>query len=575
MAKFFIGLATGAILVLLTFFLLFLSVLRFREQPPQIAADSVLVMQLSGDIPEKPPLELPAFLGAPRAVASIPRIWMSLKEAAADSHIRAVMIEPSGLATGWAKLEEIRRDLVQFRKSGKPVFAYLRAPNSRDYYVALGADRIYLGPQEPLMLKGLRAESLYFQKTLEKLGVTVFVEHAGKYKDFGDMFTRSDMSPETREVVNSMIDDIYGNLVTRIAEARRKSPEEVRALIDRGPYTAPDALHAGLVDELRFEDQAWGELRDRLKIEGQPVKVSFEKYVQVPPEQAGMQVKSKVALVIGEGDIVRGDPNDTGADEKSLTSYGFDRMLRQVAGDSSIKGVIVRIDSPGGEVPASDEIWREMSLLSKKKPLVISMSDVAASGGYYMAMTGDPIVAEAGTETGSIGVLFGKPDLKGLYNKLGVTQDAIQRGTNADIDSEYTPLRPEQQALLRQGIDQTYHDFVSKVAAARHRPYDQIEPVAQGRVWLGQQAQPRGLVDRLGGLDTAVDMLKAKAGIPAAEQVRIVVYPQSRSWLDLLLRRSPDDVVEARLAQVFGRVPYRAWMKGGYLRILPYRVTVQ
>ncbi len=575
MARFFIGLVTGVLLAFLTLVLLFFFVLRTRTRPPEIADDSVLVMHLSGDIPEKPPIELPAILAGLQPVASIPRVWMSLKEAAADPHIRAVMVEPSGLSTGWAKLEEIRGDLVRFRKSGKPVFAYLRAPNGRDYYVALGADRIYLGPQEPLMLKGLRAEAMYFKNTLDKLGVKVYVEHAGKYKDFGDMFTRSDMSPETREVVTSMVDDIYGNLVARIAEARKKSPEEVRAIIDRGPFTAQDALAAGLVDELRFEDQAWGELRNRLKLKGEPVKVPLEEYIRVPPAQAGIEGKSRIALVIGEGDIVRGDPSDTGTAATSLTAYGFDRLLRQVESDSTIKGVIVRIDSPGGEVPASDEIWRQMNLLSKKKPMVISMSDVAASGGYYMAMTGDPIVAYPETETGSIGVLFGKPDLRGLYNKLGIEKDAIERGQNAGIDSDYTPLTPEEQALLRRGIDQTYRDFVSKVAAARHRTYDQIEAVAQGRVWLGEQALPRGLVNQLGGLQAAVDLLKTKARIPADEQVTVVMYPERRSLWDVLFGRSQNDVLESRLAQVFGRVPFHAWMHGGYLRILPEPVTVE
>ena len=230
------------------------------------------------------------------------------------------------------------------------------------------------------------------------------------------------------------------------------------------------------MDELRFEDQMWGELQATSCTRGEPIKVSAEKYAKVPAERVGLEGKSRIALVVGEGDIVRGSPDDDGADESSLTSYGFDKLLRQVAGDSTIKGVVVRIDSPGGEVTASDEIWREMNLLSKKKPLVISMSDVAASGGYYMAMTGDPIVAYPQTETGSIGVVFGKPNLHGLYDKLGITKDAIQRGKHADIDSDYTSLTPDERDLLRHGIDESYHDFVAKVANARHRSVDQIEP---------------------------------------------------------------------------------------------------
>jgi protease-4 len=247
--------------------------------------------------------------------------------------------------------------------------------------------------------------------------------------------------------------------------------------------------------------------------------------------------------------------------------------LRQVADDSTIKGVVVRIDSPGGEQVASDEIWRQMNLLSKKKPLVFSMSDLAASGGYYIAMTGDPIVAYPGTLTGSIGVVFGKPNLHGLYDKLGITKDSVQRGKHAGIDSDYTPLSPEERVLLRQGIDESYHDFVSKVATARHRRFDDIEPLAQGRVWLGSQAVSRGLVDQLGGLDAAVDLVKKKAGIPASERVTVEMYPEPTSILDMLLKRSSSEsLLEARLAGVFGGMPFHAWMKGGFLRLMPYWV---
>jgi protease-4 len=491
-----------------------------------------------------------------------------LRKAAADPHIRAVVFEPEGLSAGWAKLEEIRADLEQFRKSGKPVYAYLRAPTAREYYVALPADRIYLGDEEPVFLKGMRAEIMYFKKSLDKLGVTVDVEHAGKYKDFGDMFTRSDMSPETREVMTSLVTNLYGNLVDRIAAARKKTPDQVRAIIDQGPFTAQQALSAGLVDEVRFEDQMWGELGDKLG--SHPIKVAATQYALVSPDAAGLAGHSHIALIVGAGDIVRGGPGDDGSGESSLTSYGFNKLLREVGGDSTIRGVVVRIDSPGGEASASDEIWREMNLLSKKKPLVISMSDVAASGGYYMAMTGDPVVAYPQTETGSIGVVFGKPDLHGLYDKLGVTKDAVQLGKHADIDSDYTELTPDERQILRQGIDENYRDFVSKVAAARHRTYDQIEPLAQGRVWLGSQAKENGLVDELGGLDTAISLVKKKANIPAGENVTLMVYPPRESLLNMLLKRSQGaDVIEARLQQVFGRVPFHAWMKGGMLRMMP------
>jgi protease-4 len=574
MAKFLLGLFAGVALVVLGIGLFVWLLLRFESRPPGIADNSVLALRLEGDIPEKAPLELPALFGQGGPGLTIANVWMALRKAAADPRIKAVLLEPEGLSLGWARLEEIRADVERFRKSGKPVVAYLREPGAREYYVALAADRIYLGPAEPLMLKGLRAESISFKGTLDKIGVSVEVEHAGKYKDFGDMFTRADMSPETREVLNSVVDDLYGNLVARIAEARKKSPEEVRDIIDRGPFTAAQALQAGLVDELRFEDEVWTAMSSRLG--GAPKKVSIGAYAGVPAGSVGLQGKSRIALVVAEGDIVRGDSNDSGSGETTLTSYGFDKVLSRVANDSGIKGAIVRIDSPGGEVTASDEIWRQMNLLSKKKPTVVSMSDVAASGGYYMAMTGDPIVAYPGTLTGSIGVVYGKPNLHGLYDKLGVTQNSIERGKHADIDSDYTPLSPEERAILRQGIDESYRDFVAKVAAARHRKFDDIEPLAQGRVWLGSQAAARGLVDQLGGLDAALDLVKKKAGSPAGERVTVEAYPEPTSILDLLMRRSsPQDLLQARLASLFGGMPFHAWMKGGYLRLMPYWVDAR
>jgi len=572
MGKFLIGIVTGVVLVFLAIGILFFALLRFREKPPAVTDNSVLLLRLQGDLPEKAPLEIPFLTG--QATLTVTNVWSMLRMAAADSHIKAIVLEPEDLSAGWGKLEELRADLEQFRKSGKPLYAYLHTPTAREYYVATAADRIYLGPEDPLYLKGMRAEVMYFKKTLDKLGVTVDVEHAGKYKDFGDQFTRSDMSPETREVITSLVDNLFGDLITGIATGRKKTPDQVRALIDQGPFLATEAEKAGLVDELRFEDQMWGELRSKLNTKDVK-KVSAETYARVPPDSVGLVGKSRVALVIGEGDIIRGNPDNPATDENSLSSTSFDRLLEQVANDSSIRAVIVRIDSPGGEVTASDDIWREMNLLSKKKPMVISMSDVAASGGYYMAMTGDPIVAYPGTETGSIGVVFGKPDLHGLYDKLGISKDAVERGKNADIDSDYTSLTPDQRDKLRRGIDASYEDFVSKVAAARHRNFSEIEPVSQGRVWLGSQAKTRGLVDELGGIDTAIAMVKKRASIPDSERISLISYPPRRSILDLLFRKSQDDMLDVRLRQVLQGMPFHAWMHGGLLRMMPYWITVR
>jgi protease IV len=420
----------------------------------------------------------------------------------------------------------------------------------------------------------MRVEMMYFKNTLDKIGVDVQVEHDGKYKDFGDMFNRTSMSPETREVMTSVVDDLFGNLVGRIAAARKKTPEEMSGLIDQGPFLANDALRDGLVDQLRYEDQMFGELQQRVN-SGELHKLSTGTYQKVPPDSLGLEGHHRIAMLVGDGTITRGSPDDDGASETGIRATGFIKLLRRIAGDSSVDGVVVRIDSPGGDAVASDEIWREMNLLSKKKAVVISMSDAAASGGYYMAMTGDPIVAYPGTLTGSIGVVFGKPNLHGLYDKLGITKDSIVRGRFGDIDSDYHDLSPAELAKLKEGIDANYHDFVAKVAQARHRTYDQMEPLAQGRVWLGDQAKDRGLVDELGGIDRALELVKQKARIPATENVTIVMYPPRRSILDVLFGRAQDSLVESRLQRLLKDWPPELWSRGGLLRIAPYSMSTR
>src|SRR5437763_1437465 len=444
MAKFLIGLLMGVILTVALIVIGAFSLARFGTEKKVVVPDSsTLVLRLEGEVPERPPIELPIPFFEQQTASTVRDVWELLRKAAVDPRIKAVVLEPRGISAGWAKLDEIRSDLEQFRKSGKPLVAYLKGPGTREYYLATACDRIYMGPEEYLDVKGLRAEMMFFRGTLDKLGVQIEVEHAGKYKDFGDMFERKDMSPETKEVMNSILDDIYGRLLSTIAMARKKSVDEVRATIDDGPFLAQPSVSKGLIDSLRYEDQMFGELKDRLK-STEIHKLSHRDYLKVTPASLGMEGRPRVAFLVGQGDITRGSSSDDVFGEEGITAEGFDKLLRRVGSDNSIRAVIVRIDSPGGDAMASDDIWREMNLLSKKKPTVISMSDAAASGGYYMAMTGDPILAYAGTYTGSIGVVFGKPNLHGLYDKLGISKDWIQRGRHAAIDSDYQPLTPEE-----------------------------------------------------------------------------------------------------------------------------------
>jgi protease IV len=578
MAKFLIGVLIGVILTIALAVIGVFSLARFGTEKRVVVPDNAtLILRLEGEIPERPPIEFPIPFFEQQTPSTVKDVWELLHKAAVDSRIKAVVIEPRGVSAGWAKLDEIRGDLEQFRKSGKPLIAYLKGPGTKEYYLATAADRIYMGPEEYLDVKGLRATMMFFRGTLDKLGVQVEVEHVGKYKDFGDMFERKDMSPETKEVMNSVLDDVYGRLLSTIATARKKSVEEIRAAIDDGPFLAEKAVSKGLVDSLRYEDQMFGELKARLN-SGEIHKLAHRDYQKVTPASLGLEGKPRIAFLVAQGDITRGSSSDDGFGEEGIGAEGFDKLLRRVGSDGSIRAVIVRIDSPGGDAVASDDIWREMNLLSKKKPLVISMSDAAASGGYYMAMTGDPIIAYPGTYTGSIGVVFGKPNLHGLFDKIGVTEDSLMRGRFADIDSEYEPLSPAARAKLREGIDVSYRDFVTKVADARKRPFNQVEPLAQGRVWLGDQAKERGLVDELGGIDRAIELVKDRAKIGKDEKVAVVTYPPKRTILDIAMSRTPEAAPEMRvnpLAKLAKISHAKLFAHPGLLRLMPYAIELR
>jgi len=573
MKKFLLGILVGFLLSALTAVILFFVAVRLGRRPPQIPEASILLLRVEGNLPESPPLGIPVPLLQRVQPVTVIEHWEMLRKAAVDARIKTVVLMPQDVHAGWGKLQQIRESLAVFRKSGKPLYAYLRAPGTREYYLATAAERIYMGPEDYLDLKGLRVELVYMKNTLDKIGVDAEVATAGKYKDALDTFTRSSMSPETREVMNSILDDLYGHLVQTIAESRKQAPEQVRQTVDQGPFIASQALARGLVDGLIYEDQLFGELQNRLKLPDLR-KVAVRDYRRVPPGSLGLEGRRRIALLVAEGTIVRGGAGVFG-DEGLLRSEDFVRLLREVGNDRGIRGVIVRIDSPGGDGFASDEIWREMSLLSKTKPLLISMSDTAASGGYYIALTGDPIVAYPGTLTGSIGVYYGKVNLRGLYDKLGIHKEILKRGRFAEIDSDYVALSEEGRRKLKASIDEFYRSFVTRVAESRKRAYEQVEPLAQGRVWMGDQAQQNGLVDHLGGLDRAIDLVKEKARIPAAEKITLVIYPPRRTILERIFGWPPDALLDSRLAPFFRRFGTKTWLGGGVMRMMPYWVEVK
>jgi protease-4 len=570
--KFLLGFVIGLVFAGLVVLIAGAALARFGDRPPVVGDGSILVLHLEGEMPEQQPVTIPLpFLEDQQAMTVI-ETWQLLRKAGIDSHIKALVLEPRDLNVGWAKLEELRASILAFKKTGKPVYAYLRGAGTKEYYVATAADRVFMAPEDELDVKGLRAELMFVKGTLDKLGVSMEFEHVGKYKDAPDMFTRTSPTPETLEVENQILDQFFGDIIAVIAEGRKKQPDAVRALIDDGPFVGKSALDGGLVDELLFEDEMYGKLKDAAKLESIK-RVGERDYAKV--EVAGVEGKTKIAFLVGQGEITRGGSGDTVGND-GITATGLVKLMRQVENDASIKGVILRIDSPGGDGIASDDILHAAKQLSAKKPLIVSMSDLAASGGYFIAMTGDTVVAYPNTLTGSIGVFFGKLNVKGLLEKIGLQTYLLNRGRFADIDSTTAPLTDEQRAKLRREIETFYKGFVERVAAGRKKPYDNVEPLAQGRVWLGSQAKQNGLVDELGGLDRAIELVRDRAKISASEKITLVTYPPKRSVWDVVFNKNDETAqMESLMRPLIGHLPLRALTHGGIMKLMPFTIEVK
>lgn len=481
------------------------------ERAPSVAEGSTLVLPLKGTIAERP---------SAGSLTTV-EIWQVLRRAASDSRISRLVIQPEGPGAGWAKLAEIRGGILNFRKSGKPVHAMLRTPGMKDYYLASAANRISLPPSDLVDVKGLRVELLYGRGLLDKLGILPEFEAVGKYKDGADSLTRSSMSEVTRETVNELLDARMAGFVEAVSPGRGKTADEVRAWIDDGPMLAPDARKRGMIDALEFEGQVLG------GAVGDTRRIDAQDYVRAARGDGAL-----IAVLGMSGDIVR--DNWSWLPDDALTPEDYTATIRALKDDESVRGVVLRVDSPGGDAIASDEILYELKQLAAKKAVVVSMADVAASGGYTLSLAGGPIVAYPETVTGSIGVFYGKLSFQGLYDKAGIHKEVLTRGRFAGIDSESRPLSKESREKLRSSVEQSYRQFVEQVAAARKRSPEVIDKVAQGRVWLGTRAKEHGLVDELGGIEKAVEILRRNTNLQGP--VRLAPYPKAGRWQEWLRR---------------------------------------
>ena len=594
MKQFILGFVLGIVFVGLVFFVIGAALVLAIGQgsgPGKIADNSVLVLPLSGPVPEQAALEVSIPFLAQSGGMTVLEIYRVLDAAADDDRIEALVLDAGGLSTGWAKMEELRSEIEKFKtNSGKPVYAYLSGATSREYYIASAADRIYMGPQDWLDVKGLRAELMYLKGLLDKIGVEMEFEAFGKYKDAPDQYTKTGPSETTLEVLNETLDQFYGNLVDVIANGRGWTHEQVLELINEGPFVAQNALSKGLVDGLLFKDDFYDEVKNAAGIDEDLdlTRTSASTYL------ANLNNESPagkwIAVVTADGEILPSSSQPSFS-EVAITSRGMTKILRQIRDDDRISGVILRVDSPGGDAVASDEILHEMQKLSEKKPLVISMSDYAASGGYMISMTGDPVLAYDNTQTGSIGVFFGKPNLKGLFDKLGVNVYTMDRGKWASIDSSVEPMTTAERNKLHGELEVYYQRFVDLVAEGRHSNYETIAPLAEGRVWLGRQAADNDLVDKIGGFDEAIAMVRENAEIPESDKISLIAYPRRQTLWELLLNQEQQNnnmTTSALLShwaaewtgaaepleQLKG-LPWRSLSHGGALELAPYSIEVQ
>ncbi len=503
----------------------------FQEKAPPLARNAVLTITLSGEMPERIPRDpLAEALGEKKM--SLQDLFQVLRKAQKDPHIKALLLRPRFPLVGLGKLQEIRQAILRFKTSGKPVYAYLENAGKWDYYLATTADTIAGVGSGFMVLNGLLSQAVFLKGTLHSLGIEADFVAYGKYKNAPDMFTRDHMSPAQREVTNSLLDDIYPRFLETIARDRNLPVTRVQQLVDSGFFTFEKARSAGLIDTV----MSYHHLREFLKtrLPGKPRTVPFWRYRDIPMSKLGFKARYKLAVIFGVGSIVVGSADAFGQDGL-ITSEGMAKAIREAAGNERIKAIVLRVDSPGGSGTASDIIWQAVREARKKKPVVVSVGDVAASGGYYISMGADSIVAPPGSIVGSIGVFAGKFALSGLYKKIKMTKEEIKRGRNADLFSDLHTFTPEQRRLMTSFIMDFYHQFVSNVARSRGMRYQEVDRIAQGRVWTGRQGLEIGLVDRLGDFYQAVQMAKRLGGIPEEETVELVFYPRQKTLLERLL----------------------------------------
>ncbi|MEO6994335.1 MAG: signal peptide peptidase SppA [Lacunisphaera sp.] len=541
--------------MVLFFLLLGAMVAMGQKKPVSVEAGSYLVLDLSANIQDSPVpkdglAQFTEALGGDHArVFQLRELTRSLEAAAKDSDIIGLyltgQVQPNGYGAGFAALKEVREAIEAFRASGKPVKAYLDYASTRDFYLASAANEIVLDPYGAIMMPGLASQPMFYAGAFDKFGIGVQVTRVGKYKSAVEPFTRKDMSPESRAQTQKLLDDVWQSLIGSIEASRKLPAGSLQKIVDEKGFIRPDdAKAAKLIDRVAYLDEVLADLKAAT---GQTKKreafrqISLGDYAKLVSDdgpvgqrrdegkiEIGKSTAGKIAIVYAEGEIVDGSGNSDNLVYGDKTS----RILRQIREDDSIKAVVLRVNSPGGSVSASEAIEREVQLIQQRKPVIVSMGTVAASGGYWISTNTERVFAEPTTITGSIGVFGMYFNVQGLANdKLGLTFDTVKTGKFADSNTVARPKTPEELALFQTFVDWVYDQFIGKVAASRKLSRAAVQEIAQGRVWSGQEALKLGLVDEIGGLSAATKYAATKVGL--GDNFRIAEYPRQKPFAEV------------------------------------------
>lgn len=548
--KFTLATVTGIIISSVVLFfisiLVVFSMVSSSESETQVRKNSVMMLDLNGTLTERSqenPLDF--LMKEDYKTYGLDDILSSIRKAKENEDIKGIYIQATSLGAGFASLEEIRDALKDFKESGKFIVAYGDTYTQNLYYLSSVADKVLLNPQGMLEWRGLAATPMFFKDLLEKIGVEMQIFKVGTYKSAVEPFISTEMSPANREQVNVYLSSIWGQITSSVTESRNLSVEALNKEADRMLmfYPAEESVKNGLVDTLIYKNDVRDYLKnivgidkdDNMPVLGIQDMINVKK--NVPRDKSG----NVIAVYYAYGEI---DSGSSASTDEGINSEKVIKDLRKLKDDENVKAVVLRVNSPGGSAYGSEQIWYAINQLKKEKPVIVSMGDYAASGGYYIACNADTIVAEPTTLTGSIGIFGMMPNAKGLTEKLGVNFDVVKTNPYADFGNLTRPMNDGEKGLMQMYVNKGYELFLTRCSDGRGISMEELDKIAQGRVWTGSTAKELGLVDELGGLDKALEIAIAKAGVDA---YTVMNYPKKEGFLESLMNTNPGNYIKARM----------------------------